>query len=321
VDGIRIVRRGGRYLFNYRVMWEYWRKFQNEPYDVVIDDMNKIPFFTPLYVHRPLAVIIHHLFEKSIFREAPFPFAAYVFLMEKLGVAICRRKRTPMLVVSPSTRNELLARGFDNRNIEYVFNCVDHALHKPDPVKRSATPLIGYFGRLKKYKSTDHLLYAFAAVRKKMPDVRLVIIGEGDFRPELERIAKKLDLGSAVEFTGFVDEKTKVELLQQCWFMVNTSAKEGWGLTVIEANACATTVIGSNVPGLRDAIQDGKTGLLYEYGNINQLAEKIFLLLENASLRQRLSEEAYRYSMEFDWDRVAEQTIVLLENIRSSCQG
>jgi glycosyltransferase involved in cell wall biosynthesis len=313
ISGIRVIREGGRNFFNFRVPVRYWRRFRKEAYDVVIDDMNKIPFLTPLYVRPPLVIIIHHLFDKSIFREASPLAASYVYLTEKLGVIVARWKHVPLMVVSPSTRDEMLGKGFREDDIEIVQNCVDHHRHRPDPSQRSALPTIAYFGRLKKYKSVDHLLRAFALMKNTLPDVRLLVIGEGDYRPVLEELSRDLGIAGHVRFTGFVDEATKVSLLQESWFLVNTSFKEGWGLTVIEANACGTPVIGSNVPGLRDAINDGVTGLLYEYGNVQELAEKMRILLEDRPLRERLTQAAIAWARTFDWSEVAAYTVQRLE--------
>ena len=317
IDGIRIVREGGRYLFNFRVAFRYWSRFRKERFDVVIDDMNKIPFFTPLFVRRPLVVIVHHLFGKSIFQEAALPIAAYVFVLEKLAVRVVRRHLTPMFVVSESTKSEVMTHGISAETLRIVPNCVDHTRYRPLGGSRSSTPLVGYFGRLKKYKSVDHLLDAFRIVMDQHPDAQLVVIGDGDYRPALERRARDLGLSEAVRFTGYVDEEEKVRLLCDVWFLVNTSAKEGWGLTVIEANACGTPVIASDVPGLRDAVRDGETGILYPYGDVNVLAEKISLLLRDAGTREGLGREAHEWSRSFDWQAVADATIGYLDEIVS----
>ena len=177
---------------------------------------------------------------------------------------------------------------------------------------------MAYFGRLKKYKSVDHLLYAFKSIRQKMNEAELLIIGEGDDRQRLEQLVRRLEIQDAVRFTGFVSEAEKVALLQQAWFLVNTSSKEGWGLTVIESNACGTPVIAGNVPGLRDSIKDHETGLLYEYGNIAELEKKMFLLLNDYDLRKRLTVEAHKWSLTFDWSVSAEKMIMLLQQKISS---
>lgn len=313
IGGIRVVRRGGRYLFNFRVPAAWFLRFRKESFDLVVDDMNKIPFFTPLYVRRPLYLVTHHLFGASIFLEAPWPLAAYVRVMELLGFGLFRRRRIPVIVGSPSTKGELTASGFDPALVRVINYCVDRAIHRKTGVPRSATPLLGYFGRLKKYKSVEHFLEAVARLRNPRPDLRVVIVGEGDHRSALERRAASLGLGDAVQFTGFVDEARKVELLQQVWFAVNTSSKEGWGLTVIEANACGTAVVAADVPGLRDAVRDGETGLLYEYGNVADLAAKIERLLDDPALRDRLAGEAHRWASTFDWDAAARETLALFE--------
>jgi glycosyltransferase involved in cell wall biosynthesis len=166
---------------------------------------------------------------------------------------------------------------------------------------------------LKKYKSVDHLLQALPAVLRQVPDLKLLIVGEGDDRSRLEEIAGMLGVSKAVEFTGFVSEEKKVELLQTMWFKVTTSSKEGWGLTVLEANACGTPVLASNVPGLRDAVKNGETGLLYPYGNVEELGKSIVSLTRDQALRERLTNGALAWAAKFRWDTAAEQTLALLQ--------
>ena len=82
-NGIRIIRHGGRSLFNFYIPWWYWKRFRKEGYDIIVDDVNKIPFYTPLFVNKPIQGVTHHLFGKSIFLETVFPFALYVHLSGK----------------------------------------------------------------------------------------------------------------------------------------------------------------------------------------------------------------------------------------------
>ncbi len=314
LNGIRIIREGGRNLFNYRVPVAYKRRFRREGFDVVIDDMNKIPFVTPLFVREPILGVIHHIFAGSVFREVNPVVGAYVYLTERLALSLYKNRKTPFIVVSPSTYNDLISRGFDPSLLVHIGLAVDHTLFRPTGVPRSPTPLIGYFGRLKKYKSVDQLLQAFRLVLGEVPALKLVIVGEGDDRPRLEALARELNVQDAVSFTGFVGDQEKIRLLQQMWFKVATSSKEGWGLTVTEANACGTPAIASDVPGLRDAVQDGKTGLLYRYGDVADLAGKIELLLGDAALRARLSAGALAWAGLFSWDEAARRTIEVLQH-------
>ena len=133
--------------------------------------------------------------------------------------------------------------------------------------------------------------------------------------PRLEGIARALGIIDAVEFAGHVSEQRKVELLQQMWCKVTTSAKEGWGLTVLEANACGTPVVATNVPGLKDAVRDEVTGLLVPYGDREALAGAVIRLLGDQSLRETLAEAALSWAHSFTWDRAAEETLAILERV------
>jgi glycosyltransferase involved in cell wall biosynthesis len=312
-NGIRVIREGGRSTFNFLPPITYRQRFRDEGFDIVVDDMNKIPFFTPLYVQGPLVCVTHHLFGRSIFRETNPVIGGYVYSTERAALALFRSRRVPFIVGSPSTRDELVAHGCRIEDITVVPYAVDHAVHRPTGVPRESVPLVGYFGRLKRYKSVDHLLHAFSLVRAAIPRARLVIVGDGDDRPRLESVARNLGIGDFVEFAGFVPVEKKIELLQRMWCKAATSAKEGWGLTVLEANACGTPVVASNVPGLRDAVRDGETGLLYPYGDVSSLADAILRLLRDGPLRERLGRAARAWALEFTWERAAGTTLDLLK--------
>jgi glycosyltransferase involved in cell wall biosynthesis len=140
-----------------------------------------------------------------------------------------------------------------------------------------------------------------------------MVVGEGDDKARLERITQGLGLQDSVTFIGHAAGTKKVDYLHEMQFAVNTSSKEGWGLTVLEANACGTCVIASDVPGLRDSVIDGETGLLYKYGDIEQLAQKISFLLHDQGLRKRLSNNALEWSRKFRWEDSARKALEVLE--------
>lgn len=310
-NGIRIIRRGNRMLFNFTLLIQYLRRFRKEDFDIVVDDVNKIPFYTPLFAGKPVQVVTHHLFGKSIFLEAFFPFAAYVYLAERLIKPIYRHNH--FIIGSPSTRDEYIKWGFPENQISVINYCVNHSVYYPDNSNSYKNYLIGYFGRLKKYKCADHLLQAFTRLKEEYPELRLKIIGDGDDRPRLELLARELGIGTRVEFLGFVREEEKAPILQEMNFVVNTSSKEGWGLTVVEANACGAPVIAANVQGLRDSVLDEKTGLLYEFGNVDELTAKIRYLLDHPERRNALREQAIHWAKSFDWERAADETLRIIE--------
>ncbi len=318
IDGIRVVRTGKRNFFNLLVKQFYKKLSTEKKYDIVIDDINKIPFYMPRYVKEPLLAISHHFFGKAIFREAGLITGSYVWLAEKRVNRVYRN--TPFVVVSDSTLNEFIERGFKREQITIVTNAIEQERFPMKVCEKFENPTVVYFGRLKKYKSVDHLVRAFALIAGKVPEARLEFIGRGDFQPELMKLADKLDIIDKVKFYGYVSEEEKAMLLSKSHIAVNTSIKEGWGITNIEANACGTPVISANVPGLRDSVKEGLSGLLYEYGNIGQLSELILRLITGRQELMRLSEGAVQWAKTFSWDNSAELMLkrceeVIAENI------
>ncbi len=314
IDGIRIVRHGTRDFFNYSVPRAYRQLAAQEKFDIVIDDLNKIPFYTPFFVKEPLLAIAHHFFGKSIFLEVSFQYAAYVYLSEMLVRFVYRR--TPFAVVSESTRKELRAWGI--KKIDLLPNAVDMSRYQVLPEAKSKRPVIGYLGRIKKYKSVDHIIRAMPEMLKRVPNVVLKIIGDGDALPELKKLAAELGVDANIQFTGHVSHDEKVRLINESWLVVNPSSKEGWGLTVIESNACRVPVVAADSPGLRDSVVDGETGTLYEYGNLNKMAEAVIDLIQDENKRSRYETNAFNWAQKWNWDESAHKAISIIEKIIQS---
>jgi glycosyltransferase involved in cell wall biosynthesis len=316
MDGIKVMRRGTKFFFNYYVPFLCRKLLKQTPYDVIVDDINKVPFFTPLYVGRPILALAHHLFAETIFLEIAFPFSAYIYAGEKLIPFVYRK--TQFTVVSDSTREDLVRRGIQRDDMEVIHNAVDHSLYNPGSRSKPEEPLIGYVGRIKRYKSIDHLVRAAKIVFARFPNARLEIAGTGDYLNPLVALVQQLGMADRVRFRGYVSEKEKVGILRRAHVVVNTSSKEGWGVTVIEANACGTPVIASDVPGLRDAVVDGKTGFLVPYGDISAFADKITEVLSDTALRAELSRGAMEWAKRFNWDDSAAATLRVIEEVLSA---
>jgi glycosyltransferase involved in cell wall biosynthesis len=191
--------------------------------------------------------------------------------------------------------------GIKSENIRIIYNGIDEQF-KPDFTRKKEN-LIVYLGRIKKYKQLDHLIKAFSIVKKQTPDAKLTIAGKGDFQ-EIKELSDKLNL--KLDIINDITEKEKVALLQRAKVFVTPSIKEGWGLTVIEANSCAAPVVAYDVPGLRDSVKNNATGFLVEPGNIEGLALAVMKVLEENGLHERLSKNALEWSKNFSWDKSAE---------------
>ena len=299
-DGMRIVRRGDWWNFNLVVPGVLRRDFAAPAPDLIVEDINKVPCFTPWWTSAPVAVIVPHLFGTTALREAPLPVALYVMATEALIPSVYRGAR--VVAISESTRDDLVARGIEAARVSVVHCGLDHDTYRPDPaVAKSAHPTVVFVGRLRRYKGVDWVMRAFPAVRARSPEARLLVIGDGPFEAPLRRAAERLGVAAAVDFLGFLPSAQKVRRLQEAWVVVQPSPKEGWGLTVIEAGACGTAVVAADSPGLRDSVRRDETGLLVPYGEDAALARAITRVLEDRPLRERLAAAGVRRAATFSW--------------------
>ena len=195
--------------------------------------------------------------------------------------------------------------------IQIVYPGVD--LSKFEPRPKTVDPSILYLGRLKPYKSIDRLIAAFSQVVKDIPNATLTIAGVGESRLELEGTTKNLGLQNVVKFLGRVGEKAKAELLASSWILAQPSKIEGWGITVIEANASGTPVIASDVPGLRDSVRNPHTGLLVTWDNQGKWTDAIVKMIKDQNLRTSMEAESLVWAKHFSWEKSAKKLIEILE--------
>ena len=314
IDGMEVHRTGGRHSYTLAARPYYRRHLASEGFDVVIEDLNKVPLFTPYWVRPPLVLLVHHLFGETAFREASAPFAAATWLLERPIPLVYRG--LPTQAVSESTADDLAARGLDRNDITVIHNGVDVSFFRPDPAcERTTKPAFLSVGRLKKYKRIDHAVDAVARLKARGTPVRLIVAGKGDDEPRLREMVDRLDLRREVTFEGFVTEERKRELMRTCWATVQPSPKEGWGITNVEAAACGTATIASDSPGLRESVVHEQTGLLYPHGDVGALADAMARLASDPPLVARFGAAAWKFAQDFTWDRAAELTEAHLSEV------
>ncbi len=310
VDGVRILRRGGRFTVYGRAFLEYVLRLARKC-DAILDVENGVPFFTPLYARKPTVIVVHHVHQEVLFVEAGFPLNWITYLLE--AHVMPRAYRGSVFVTgTPSTREGLIALGIPPSRIRVVPYGLDHALYHPS-LEKAPAPTLLYVGRLRRYKRLDLLLRAMTNILRSCQDARLWIVGAGDARVGLEGLVSQLGLSRQVTFFGFVPEQEKVRLLQQAWVVVYPSMKEGWGLSILEANACGTPAIVFDVPGLRDAVVHEQTGFVIPDGDVGGLSHKVGLILRDASRREELRQSAIAWSGRFTWDDSAGSILKLLQ--------
>jgi glycosyltransferase involved in cell wall biosynthesis len=316
-DGINIYRTGSRFNFNWVAPFAFRKLLNANRYDAVIEDVNKIPFYSSMYNKLPTLVVIPHLFADTIFQEINFVLGTYIYLFEKPVPLIYKNKN--FMVISKSTADEVEKRGIPRENIHVVECGIDKEVYRFDPsISKFDEPTMVYIGRLKRYKNVETPIKALPQIRQSIPNARLLIIGSGDHLPDLQRLVQSMDLDGAVEFKGFIPQSEKIFYLRRAHISVYPSLKEGWGLTNIEANACGTAVLAARVPGLKDSVDNGNSGLLFEFGDIESFVSLAVKMFEDCTFRKGLEMGGLRWAANFSWDKAARMTEELLKRIIAS---
>jgi glycosyltransferase involved in cell wall biosynthesis len=297
MDSVDIVRRGHKYKV-YREARDYYKKHKND-FDIVIDEINIKPFLTPKFIRKekPVIALIFQLAKELFLIELPFPLNYIGYNMETRWLS--HYKDVPTLTISDSTKRDLEHLGF--RDISVVPVGISSTPLDRVPEKEHI-PTIVFIGRLKKHKRPHHAIRAFSLIKKRIPNARLWIIGDGYMRNELEG-RRSLE---GVTFFGRVSSQVKYQLLGKAHIVLVPSTREGWGLIVTEANSVGTPVVAYNVPGIRDSIIDGKTGILVKNGSPEDLAQTVISLFEDKDLLSTLSGNALNLSRQFSWENTAD---------------
>lgn len=312
IDGIKIIRFGNQYTVHllFVIYWLFGKIHKD--FDVVVDCFHFLPFFTPLYIKsiRKIA-LINEVADRLWFSNLPLPFSWIGHKLEPLFFRFY--KNIQFITASESAKNDLGKMGIKEKNI----NVIPHGVTLPPilPRKReNNNPTIIYCSRVAKDKGIEDALKMFQILYKEIPNLEFWIVGKEERLGYLQGLLKTNKISSKqIKYFGFVSEKKKFELLSKAWMLIHPSRKEGWGLNVIEANSVGTPAVGYDVEGLRDSIKNNKTGLLSK-ANPNSLAESIEILINNSRIRKELSENALKWSKEFNWEKSGRESWILVNN-------
>jgi glycosyltransferase involved in cell wall biosynthesis len=318
IDGVSIIRRG-RDVFGVQLAAFSWYVFGSHPkFDLVVDQFHGIPFFTPLYVRTKKLAFIHEV-AKEVWWLNPWPKPFNLIpgtigsLLEPLVFKLLYTN-IPFMTVSDSTKKDLVEMGIPERNITVVHNGVNIVEVKADKEEKK-TAL--FLGALTKDKGIEDAIKVFSLINQSRPDWQFWVTGKGDrpYTEKLKLVCRDLEIENKVKFWGFVPEKKKFELLARAHVLINPSVREGWGLVNIEANSVGTPVIAYNVPGCRDSVVNGKTGLLSQKGDIRELAKNCLELESNERMCEEFRKNAIEISRNFNWKKSAQESLRLIGKI------
>jgi len=315
IDGIEHIRYGGRFMIYPKAFFCYKKHIEGR-YDAVVESINGAPFLTKLFAKEPVVPLIHQLTKENWHSGLPLPLAFIGYHLEDAMLSIYRGCKT--IAPSKSTKSDLERLGFPDVEIVYGASGIeapDAGDETASEIEKEKAPTLIYLGRLVKSKRVDHALRAFAIIRSTIPNCRLWIVGSGPEEKNLKKLSSELGLYGKAYFFGRVSEQDKIQLLSKAHIMLLPAVREGWGLVVLEANACRTPVIGYDVPGLRDSIKDSENGYLVEDGDINALASRASTLLPDRLALDHLGQSSAHYSKKFSWDKTADGFLSILREV------
>ena len=315
VDDVEIRRLGGLARYYPRAVWQTARETRRGRFDVVVECLNKVPFYSPAYSSAPVLALCHHLFGEVAFQQVPWAIAAAVWSSERLIPTLYRGR--PFVAISESSKTDLIERGIPEADIVVSHPGIEPARIAVETAVPRACSVV-YVGRLETYKKIDVMLRAMARLGERFPRAEITIIGRGRAQSRLEAQARELGLAERTRFTGFVSDEERDHLLARARVCVCPSQKEGWGLTVIESNATGTPVVATDADGLRDSVRHGETGFLVADDDVEGFARRIGELLEDDDLAVRMSGAALAWSKRFDWDVAASDMATAIAAARSS---
>src|SRR3954451_16058381 len=304
-ERLEIHRMGTRLTVFPRAAWATLRGVGRDA-DVVLEVVNGIAFFTSLWrwLRKPRVLLVFHVHQEHYVTELGLRGRIAGFLLEHVPLRFLY-PGVPVITISQSSRQDLVALGVDRERIHVVYCGLDSGSLAPAP--EAPEPTLIYLGRLKQYKRIELLLDVLEAI----PEAHLDLAGDGDHRVELEAEGARRGLGRRVTFHGHVDEDEKARLLARAWVALTASSAEGWCLTVFEAAACGTPTGAVRVGGWGEAIVDGQPGLLAD--EPAALVGAVRDLVEHPEERAALGQAALSRARGYTWDSTAEGTLTVMD--------
>lgn len=315
VDGVKIIRRGHpdvHHLFKsvyFLAFWYYQKKFKGK-FDIVVDEIHGLPFFTPWYVKEKKVVLICEVAGELWGKVYGPIFGSLGRGVEKFYLKTAY-KSVPFLTISQSSKQELIKEGIKPENITVL----PMGISPPGTLKKFKKEkelTLLFVGRLSRPKGVEDAILALKKIRKEVPGAKLWIVGRGEekYLRHLESLSSKIGVGDRVTFFGYVTDNEKFELMSRAHLLVHPSIKEGWGLTVVEANIVDTPVVVYDSPGLRDVLQQGN-GTVSVSNTPEGLAKTIIKAVKNRQIYSFNKRMILKKNI--GWDKTAKEALRILE--------
>ena len=343
VDGVKVYRikscdNKGVYALFMKDVWNWWYEGDYEDYNIqcleVLKHLDETVKLDLIHAHDWLClkaglIAKNHLRKKLVVTihsletgRTPFP-NKNVIELEKMG-----KEADKVITNSDFMKNELVNLGYPLEKIEVIYNGIDLERYNPDrkdldnKIKErfgiKDGPMVLFLGRAAYVKGFDVLLRAFSIVLNKHENAVLVMRSSGEMQKEEEEMINQLGIQkNVVLIKEFIDEFTKISLINACDIYVVPSLYEPFGIVALEGMAMKKPVIASDTGGIREIINNERNGILFEPGNVKELADKISYLIIDEDRRKALGDLARKRAYIFSWERTYEKTLNVYNEVLS----
>lgn len=317
IHGYKIIRLGNRYSVYWKA-YQYYKKNLVGWADVVIDEVNTMPFFCKFYVKEKNILFIHQLCRKIWFYQMFFPLSLIGYLLEPLYLRLFKDKK--VITVSESSKQDLLRVGFDSQNIQIISEGIElEPLSSFTTLSKYDQPTILVLGSVRPMKKTLDTMKAFELVKRRIPMIQLLVAGDmqSSYGKKVREYIESSPFSNSIHILGKVSPQKKLELLQKSHLVSVTSVKEGWCLVVTEANSQGTPAVVYNVDGLRDSVKNGVTGWICEKNRPKELSENFFQVFSSPEKYQTIQKSAYEWSLQITFEKSFDDFLDVITRFKS----
>ncbi len=309
LNGVKIVRFGN--FISVYLFAPFYYFFSGNKFDVVIDQIHGLPFFTPLYVRVKKIVLIHEVAGPIWDYMYPFPINYIGRLIEPIYFKIY--KNVKFWTPSNSTINDLVRYGINRKNCIKIHCGINNKVLEKLPVKEK-DPTFIFVSRIVRMKGIEDVIKSFFIINDSIKTSSLWIVGEGE-KKYIDYLKKRFNLDSRknVKFFGFVSDQEKLNLMRKAHLLLHASIKEGWGLVIIEAASQATPSVVYNVSGLNESVVSNKTGIVLKKDTPEEMALSSMQLLKNPKIYQKYQKYSLDLAKSLTWNKATKQSLKLIE--------
>ncbi|HOJ92562.1 MAG TPA: glycosyltransferase family 4 protein [Dictyoglomaceae bacterium] len=301
----------------------------------------EIPYLTPFNIKRykealreitnefnPDIIHVHGAHELVYITKGVSPKTSVVFTCHgyasnipyidyKISTFINQRWADLVICVSDYDRRIFKKMGLCQDKVLLIYNGISEIKEEyPLPINIDGF-IIGTAARLTKKKGINYLIEAFSLIAPKYKDLKLVIIGDGEERKNLEALSQRLNIKEKVFFLGALPNAKYY--FKNFDIFVLPSLSEVFGIVILEAISQKIPVIATNVGGIPEIIEDGKNGILVKPKDSKSLSTALEMLIIDKDLRIKIGEEGYkRYLSEFTFEKMVEKTKIAYESLLNS---